>query len=221
LLAFVSRAALVMEESRHAVSEALSRIWKVQGRNSGICVSLKSMQTRKEPGHVVFVFEKHTAFTTKEMYDIRPGCCFEILPPGSLSIERSLLACVTSNARDIDEDCHTISLMVFSSFKNMPSGSWHIRPVTAMISMLRQLEACTNAQRVSFLHALMGHKGSTHTRFESDDERTCTSDDQEEKKEDNVAAHNLFILPELNPSQETASHAFLNSSPNSITLVQG
>lgn len=211
-----------MEESRHSVSEALSRIWKAQGKNSGIRVSLKSMQTRKEPGHVVFVFEKHTAFTAKEMLYIRPGCCFEVLPPGSLSVERSLLTCVTSSARDLDEDCRTISLMVFSSFGNMPSGSWHIRPVTAMISMLRQFEACTNAQKVPFLHALMGHKGSTHTKFESDDERTCSSDDEEEKKEDTVTAHKLlFILPVLNRRQEAASHAFLRSSPNSITLVQG
>jgi hypothetical protein len=111
--------------------------------------------------------------------------------------------------------------MAFSSFGNMPNGSWHIRPVTAMISMLRQFEACTNAQRVPFLHALMGHKGSTHTKFESDDERTCSSDDEEEKNEDNVAAHKVFILPVLNPGQESASHAFLRSSPNSITLVQG
>lgn len=210
-----------MEESRHAVSEALSRTWKVQGKNRGICVSLKSVQTRKEPGHALLVFEKHIAFTAKEMYDIRPGCCFEIFPPGSLSIERSLLACVMSNARDLDEDCQTISLMVFSSFKNLPSGGWHIRPVTAMISMLRQFEACTNVQRVPFLHALLGYRGPTHTKFESDDEQACSSVDEEEKKEDNVTAHKLFILPVLNPNQDMALRAFLDSSPNSITLVQG
>jgi hypothetical protein len=219
LLAFISRAALVMEESRHSVSEALSRMWK---GNTGIRVSLESMQTRKEPGHVVFSFEKHTAFTTKETYDIRPGCCFEILPPGPLYMERSLLACVVPNARNFDDDCHKISLMVFSSFGNLPSGNgWHIRPVTAMISMLRQFEACINAQRVPFLHALMGHKGATHTRFKSDDEPSCSSNDEEEKKEDDVTVHKLFNLPTLNRRQESASHAFLTSSPDSITLVQG
>jgi hypothetical protein len=213
-----------MEESRHAVSEALSRTWK--GNNNGIRVSLQSMQTRKEPGHVVFSFEKRTAFTAKEMYDIRPGCCFEIIPPGRpLSMERSLLACVVCNARDSDaEDCHTISLMVFSSFgSSTPSGGgdWHIRPITAMISMLRQFEACLNAQCVPFLHALMGHKDGTHTRFESDDEPSCSSNDEEEKKENLVTVHQAFDLPTLNQRQESASHAFLRSSPGSITLVQG
>ena len=221
---FETRAALVMEESRHAVSEALSRRWKGRKDSAGIRVSLEAMQTRKEPGHVVFVFEKQTAFTAKEMREIRPGCCFEILPPGPPSIERVLLACVMSNGRHFDEEgdsaSRTISLLVFSPFGKLPSGTWQIHPITTLISMLRQYEACMNVHNVPFIHALMGIKGSTHTRFEHDDD-VSSSSDEDEKKEDERTANDSFILPVLNSTQEKASHAFLRSSPYSITIVQG
>lgn len=231
----VFRAALVMEESRHSVSEALSSLWRGKngGNNKGIRVTFKSMETRKEPGHVVFCFEKNNPFTPRELYDIRPGCCFEIVPPGQPSIEQSLLACVVSNGRDFGDDQvyqKRILLMVFAPFGELPkSGQWKIRPVAAMISNLRQFEACINCQRVPFVHALLGRKGATHTRFnDCSDDETITEDedgsDEDEKKEeddDEIATDAVFTLPVLNTAQEAASHTFLRSSPGSITVVQG
>jgi len=239
LFSFYIRAALVMEESRHAVSEALASLWRgKRGTNSGIRVSLKSMETRKEPGHVVFCFEKNTPLTNRELYDIRPGCCFEILPPGATSIERSLLSCVTSSTRDFEEERTQqtrILLMVFAPFGDLPSdGQWRIRPVTAMISNLRQFEACTNAKSVPFLHALLGRKGATHTRFEHSDHNSDTdtdtyesSDDHEDEKKEEDAiiiddgTDKVFTLPILNATQESASRTFLRSQPGAITIVQG
>ena len=78
----VFRAALVMEESRHVVSEALSSLWRGRGSNNGIRVSFKSMETRKEPGHVVFCFEKNTPLRRGNSMTFGLGGCFEILRPG-------------------------------------------------------------------------------------------------------------------------------------------
>ena len=225
-----------MEESRHAVSEALSSLWRGRGKDNSIRVSLKSMETRKGPGHVVFCFEKNNPFTPRELYDIRPGCSFEILPPGTASVERSLLACVVSNARDFDEERvnqKRILLMVFAQFGELPScGSWRIRPVTGLISNLRQFEACTNAQRVPFLHALLGHKGASHIRFKDDNDTHGSDENEDEKKEEDVRKTNsdsedpvaddeVFRLPLLNATQESASRTFLRSPPSSITVIQG
>lgn len=230
------RAALVMEESRHVISEALSSLWRQGGNNNAIRVILNSMETRKERNHVVFCFEKNTSFTPRELYDIRPGCCFEILFPGEGSIDRSLLACVVSNGRDFEDDRTQqtrIQLMVFAPFGDLPRiGQWRIRPVAALISNLRQFEACTGrAHRVPFLHALMGRKGATHTRFtDEDDESLSLDEDGEEKKEeedvicvddDIVSTDEVFSLPILNTTQEFASRTYLKSSPGSIGVIQG
>lgn len=225
----VFRAALVMEESRHVVSEALSSLWRGRGSNNGIRVSFKSMETKKEPGHVVFCFEKNTPFTPRELYDIRPGGCFEILRPGQTSVEHSLLACVVSSGRDFDDHTYQtkVLLMVFAPFGELPkSGQWRIRPVAAMISNLRQFEACVNCQRVPFVHALLGRKGSTHARFSNDEnsnEEDSGSDEDEKKQDDDeeIATDSVFTLPTLNRTQEDAAHTFLRSSPGSITVIQG
>jgi hypothetical protein len=188
------------------------------------------METRKEPGHVIFCFEKNNPFTLRELYDIKPGCCFEILPPGPASVEHSLLACVISNGRDFDEERvnqKRILLMVFAPFGDLSSnGTWQIRPVASLISNLRQFEACTNAQRVPFLHALLGHKGATHTRFKVDgDDDQILDENEDEKKEEEVVevvtTDEVFTLPVLNATQESASRNFLRSPPCSITVIQG
>lgn len=232
----VFRASLVMEESRHAISESLTALWR-RGRNSpqGIRVHLKSMETRKEPGHVVFCFEKNTPFSPRELYDVRPGCCFEILLPGEPSFNRSMLASVVTSGRDFEEDGarqKQIQLMVFAPFGDLPrTGQFRIRPVAALISNVRQFEACTGTttRHVPFLHALLGRKSATHTRFKDSDDET---EDEEEKKEDDgdrlddrkeaaVPTNEVFTLPNLNASQEKASRSFLSSSPGSLTVVQG
>lgn len=243
---FDVRAALVMEESRHAISEALFKRWSSKqsgqrGRGGDVMnLALQSMQTRKQAGHVVFVFASKKPFTPSENYNIRPGACFEILPPGPRSIDRILLGNVASNGGSdlYEESRDTLSLMVYSPFGSFPEqGEWQVAPVTSLISMVRQFEACTvYARRVPFVHNLMGKKNSTHIRFDQDDDcivvdssgAELTSvkiqETTEEKKEEDFESKEenpFFVLPTLNETQELACRNYHKAPSNSISLVQG
>jgi hypothetical protein len=224
-----------MEESRHAISEALARRWvrrDVTRDQDVMHLRLESSQAKKKSGHLVLVFRRDKPFTPSELYNIRAGTCFQLVPPGEVSIHRVVLGNVVSNRTEwswgddrTEEAGATLSLMVYDSLEYVASdGEWQVAPVTALVSMLRQFEACTQyAWKIPFLANLIGGEGPTHIRFDRDDASDADSD--EEKKEEDqpktIKTDAFFSLPTLNPTQELACETWLNSSRNTISLVQG
>ena len=134
-------------------------------------------------------------FSPREMSEMRPGCCFEIVPPlarggggggggGGIgrggypppASEPSVMGTVLprrpkgGNGRNT-----TLTLLVFrpldpSLLEGEAAASWELRPLVSLISEARQYEACIRAPGVAFLDKIMNLKKSTHIRFEYSDD---------------------------------------------------
>jgi len=158
------------------------------------------------------------SFTTKELRDMRPGCCFEVVPPrpvaegivradgGEIGADggadgASVLAAVLpwrSKSSDGGGDgrARELSLMVFRPgwCHNLPrllddvggvgEDEWKVRPLTTLISGVRQFEACTRMTEVPFLPKIMGWKDGAHTRFTYSDDEEDDEEEEEKKSED-------------------------------------
>jgi hypothetical protein len=240
------RASLVLEEARCILSNALSKNNRRKPPTDSIRVHLESTEERKKTGNLVLTFEKSDAsgsFSLKELYNMRPGGCFLIVPPGCSSNyygDSSVLGSVVPQFNhDREKQNNAVSLMVFRKGA-LPNGveqqDWTIVPLTTLISEMRQFEACTRASQVAFLPTLLAWKESTHTRFDNGSDYEDDDDCQEEEKKDdkeveveesvceNISAtpmHVPFRLPALNATQERAAKTFLESPPSTLSLVQG
>jgi hypothetical protein len=89
-----------------------------------------------------------------------------------------------------------------------------------------------NPTRIGFAGTLLGGRIRTQTSFDEDDDVKVKKEDQKPVAETGTQSilkfltpisqpDPMFKLPRLNPTQEKAASNFLNSPPNSITLVQG
>ena len=248
---YSTRAALVMEEARFVIADALRRHTgpaDAHGRRhvGPTCLSLQlvSVEEREKLGGcTVLTFEKRTpgaTFASQELYDMRPGCCFEIITAGRVESNRSpdmsssILANVvpSSDRSNIERQ---LTLMVYHKL-GIPAEAcedmWEVRPLTTLISEQRQFEACgCSRPKVPFLHKLLGWKSPSHVRF-GDSDSSSDEDGGEEKKcdieEHPSHSHGLspqiasgLLLNPLNPTQERAASEYLSSPSGSVTLVQG
>jgi hypothetical protein len=115
-----------------------------------------------------------------------------------------------------------------------PSSEFWAIPVVPLITEFRCYEATMIPPRaIAFLHPLLGRKGPVHTRLDhpssSDDEEVYYSiqknrdnnNDPPNNNNNNQGRSQVFRLPILNDTQETVATTFLQSKPNTITLVQG
>ena len=183
-------ASLVLEEVRHAVAEALCQT----KRSPSILVKLSS--TRGLTPHDVLFFRKATDFTTQQLHDIRPGTVFSIQRINDTKILLGTVVNFTERTLDSHDDLdeaippntalQSIALMIYQNIK-MTVGDYHIAPLTGLITQVRQFEACTayNLLGVPFLPSLMGHKGSTHIKFDLHDEFKDNNDDDGDYDDDN------------------------------------
>ena len=251
---YSTRAALVMEEARFVVADALRKHngpADAHGRRhpgpSSLSLRLVSVEEKEKLGGcTVVTFEKRVpgaTFEPKELYDMRPGCCFEIITLGKVessnpSVLSSVLANVvpSSDRSNIDSQ---LTLMLYHKLELLSEGCddiWEVRPLTTLISEQRQFEACGCLRpKVSFMHKLLGWKDSSHIRFGDSDSDGSSDEDKikgEEKKCDGEEPlshlHGLspkiasgLLLPPLNPTQERAALEHLSSPSGSVTLVQG
>ena len=248
---YSTRAALVMEEARFVIADALRKHrgpGDAHGRRhpgpSSLSLRLVSVEEKEKLGGcTVMTFEKRVpgaTFEPKELYDMRPGCCFEIRTAGKVesnpNVSSSVLANVvpSSDRSNIDSQ---LSLMVYHKLELLSEGCddiWNLRPLTTLISEQRQFEACGCLRpKVSFMHKLLGWKDSSHIRFGGSDGSSDEDEDEgEEKKCDDeeplLHSHGLspkiasgLLLPPLNPTQERAAREYFSSSSGSVTLVQG
>ena len=115
----------------------------------------------------------------------------------------SFLASVIPKAdKGIDGDgVTTLPLMMFCRNETLtdallgcsPSKTWHLLPITSLISEQRQFDACMKAPNVSFMNKLLGMKTATHTRFDdSDSSSSSSSDDEKDEYSDGNENSTLF-----------------------------
>jgi hypothetical protein len=243
-LHFNLRAALVLEEARNAISHPLAQNWKQRKIPSGTMTLtahyLEQQQGQSSNlGHAKIIFCKQQPFTKDELFNIRPGTVFECLPRDAhRSIQNVILGVVGSSKREQIEKSRSFPLFIFRDTPHkVEDTDWILTPINTLITELRQYEAMTcKLSSVAFLHSLLGNKGATHTRFddENDEKPAAASLGEDSKvtqgaiedyfppmKVDVDAPSPMFKLPRLNPSQAKAASAFLDSAPNSITIIQG
>ena len=261
---FAVRAALVMEEARHAIFEGLVKLRRQlascckepntasaertpikspsrKDSYSRMLVALDDAKFNESTKHSVVSFRKESAsLSPKEMTNLRPGtvlaCVNVSLAP---TIANARLGCVLPANREEIIESKSFPVMIFGQVNPNESG-WELFPICSLLSEHRKFEACTDVSnwRIPFLHALLGGKGSTHTRFEDEEidgsgylsaeycfQSSLKSDLADEGNTQTGFSPQRnsepFKLPALNAMQEKAATKFLSSASNTITLVQG
>lgn len=185
----------------------------------------------KKKNGLALMFEKAgqlSSFTPSEMHNMRPGCFFHLMP-------RSILERNTANADHgadlLDSEWPVLasilplqtsrytqlSLMifrreVFAEIKDIDSrgegGVWLAKPVTTLISQIRQFEVCIRQPHVSFMDKLLA-RGNKQI------------DKNEENMVVDTAKLESFLLPSLNSTQYRAINAFVSGPLSTLSLVQG
>lgn len=209
---FYYRAALVVEEARHAVAEGVAKLdRKYKHQKSGntnnsrqqhqrhrhdhdtgtLRAKLQSSEQNERTGHTVLVFVSETSFTPKQIDVLRPGTIFALTPlsPGRHpSISFSSLASILPSSRDDMINERKLGVMIFSGHAPKNISQWELTPLTNLITQQRMYEACTSKDttKVPFLHPLLGGRASTHTRFDEGPDGETT-----EILRENGECHNL------------------------------
>jgi hypothetical protein len=247
---FDMRAALVLEEARHAISQPLAQKWKQRnGKDPSGTMTLtahyyEQVQSQSQASnfrHAKIVFCKQLPFTKDELFNIRPGTIFECLPrDGQRSIQNVILGVVGSGKREKVEKSRSFTLFMFRDTPaKMADTDWILAPINTLITELRQYEAMTcKMSSVGFLQNLLGNKGPSrnHVRLDNGEEEippaaveaAATNGVMEDYFPPVVPGQvpvdgpaPMFQIPRLNPSQSKAASAFLESGPNAITIIQG
>jgi len=193
---YSTRCALVMEESRFILADAIDH-----HHNGFDQFSMKLIlkDFNDKIGAHVLLFEnigRERLFTPQQMQDLRPGCVLEIITKGKVGETANFIP-LSSSAEEDESVLGTIlpqhdqfdgisklSLLVFRKLSFLPDCDdkpWLVRPLTTLISEARQFEACTRAPKVAFLSKLLGLKDSTHIRFSDSDSSETDGSDTDRK----------------------------------------
>ena len=215
---FLMRASLILEEARSILAEELSSRARQRQNKPTIDVKLVSV-VQKKNGFTALVFTKvsrrESHFSPSELYNMKPGCVVEVAFRDEVGCKRSVLTHIMP-VHDAGDT--SISLLVYrmeelDGYLN-DMTSFHLIPVTTLISEQRQFAACFDRPKVSFLPKLMGIKSSTHTRFDnSDDESESLEGEAREEKgggmdEDGCENENEFISFDGTFSEEKKENEF-------------
>jgi hypothetical protein len=186
---FEVRAALVLEEARHAISQPLAALWRSSNNNhnsngggkgggargsqngssssSSMILTAFYSEKSNSNGHARVFFKKDRPFTRDELYNIRPGAVFQCQPRDerSRSIHNVVLGMIFSGNRDLVEKKKEFQVVMFRDLTsgNLVEGSeWIVTPLTSLITELRCFEAMAeSACNVSFMHDLLGKRMDT------------------------------------------------------------
>lgn len=191
---YTSLVSLVMEESRCVLVEALKKqrqrhCFNTSYRGNGHELNLVSSEKQEKSGFVSMTFSSWYDFTPKQLYDMKPGCIFEVTSlENSKRQGVSFLASVVPIPKAVDnsnfDSTKTLKLIMFSrnplyieTLLNCSSSQrFHVLPLATLISEQRQFEACMKAPNVSFMNKILGMKSPIHLRFEDSDESSSASD---------------------------------------------
>jgi hypothetical protein len=228
-LHFDHRAALVLEEARQAIAQGLVCPQGASGRGVGgaksssavssMVLPVHNVETTNTMGTLKLTFVKRSEkFKPDELSLLRPGNVVELRSRDFFSHpaeSSSVLAVLTSTNREQIEKSRQFQCLVFDPTVCIKQGQdWKMQIVASCISECRCFEAMTSAtvRKSELVSNLLGH----HKRDERGDEippaKKCAK---------SMASFFDRHPSELNETQELASRAFLESAPNSITLIQG
>lgn len=245
---FDIRAALVLEESREALSRGLAGI---QTKRDSLARALTSQHGVKQeflprmvtldveirgkpnprPLGITFLTLKCAPhengtpryFTDEQKQCLMPGQVLECSVDGGTAILGCVLPCKKERIHKHAE----FDLLIFEQLPALKEGdSWTLTPVDAMTGPCRQFEACTrNPEMFPLLQAVLGHQQSpiaAGTNREVDNVKNSSlSQGGITVTTDPPSFAPTFLVPQLNENQEQAVSGFLKSSPESVTIVQG
>jgi hypothetical protein len=200
---FGLRAALVLEEARHAIATSLHMpmttttnapsAGRKRARGGGVgggqhqpgssfsvptfAVTTHSVEPSNAHGHIRVTFVKSSPqkFTTAELYHIRPGAIVQCTVGNNMV--RLGVICNANRDQVMASQC--INCLFFQSDDWHPDMHGTVSIVTQLVTQLRCFEAMTVAhpeKTVGFLHALVGIKHAVHTRFSDDPEEDTLVD---------------------------------------------
>ncbi len=174
----------------------------------------RSFSPNTEKNNVDVVFEP---FSSKELYDMKPGCVFKVtmydfdsnddhyqdqMHNDEYSIS-FLASVIPFNGKSLDRNDKSsiLPLMMYNTtikhfgiiFDSTKRKKWHVSPVTTLISEQRQFEACMKAPNICFMRKLLGVKTSTHIRFDSSDDKSSSSSSLDEDFAEEKKEHNPFM----------------------------
>jgi hypothetical protein len=119
--------------------------------------------------------------------------------------------------------------MVFKTIKKSSETKWELTPITSLLTEQRKFDACTShiTASVPFLSPLLGGSGPCKEDEKRDSLPVDVMKEESDDEDDlftPVSAEDMkdtFNVPSLNKMQQRAAFTFLNSEPNTITLIQG
>lgn len=210
---------------------------RYQGRrappSNTMVLSLTGVETREKTGHCTLTFVKETGgpFTPNEVQSLRQGTIFACVSENlAATVPNSVLGCILASNREAMINSKSFSVMVFKPVSKSQESIWRLTPVTSLLTEQRKFEACvsSNTANIPFLLPLLGGKKPTHIKFSEQENGDLVSVKVEHKgncEDKLVSKRDMdkagFTIPTLNKTQEKAAATFLNSQPNTITLIQG
>jgi len=200
-------------------------------QSNTMLLSLTGVEVREKHGYCTLTFAKNRGkFSPDEIQNLRQGqifaCVSQNLAP---TVANSVLGCILASNRDAMIESNSFSVAVFKAVSKSQEATWRVTPVASLLTEQRKFEACVNnnTHNIPFLLPLLGGKKPTHIKFTEEDtgELVAVKVEDEEKEQPLFSRTELnqagFHLPTLNPTQAKAAKTFLNSQPNTITIIQG
>jgi hypothetical protein len=240
---FAIRAALVLEEVRHSISDPLVMRWDPLGgqtrhsarhrdessdnddsqlppQHSKIALTLELIDQEHrdhDTGISVLTFLSDVHFSTAQLGCLGYGMVFECIM-ASRDRQRCIAASILGWIMETDkvkiQKSRRIEVAVYCPIPGFSDGhvddnEWVLRPICNCIASCYQFDALTSySHDVPFLDVLLGNPSADA----SASIKAATGI---------VNVPPTIKLRPLNDTQKLAMESFLNSSPNSITIVQG
>jgi hypothetical protein len=198
---FESRAALILEEARAQLSQALLGLT----HRTAACISpISCHKVQPTTLSLQLEFVHGRPFTKEQLFHLRPGTVFQLTYKGTHKVLAVLLS-------QLQPAKHAFTLLVFD-MRHLPDvplekSVWQIMPVTTMVSAARCFQAMSEPENLGIWKQWMEQpQSATNSTAE-----VLLSFDPKQT---------MYRLPTLNASQQKACHAFLNAAEG-ITVVQG
>ena len=224
---------LAYEEARASLSAALARF----GSARAFRVSIKALPKAKGMGEVRLIEATRIGGASSTSVDSQNDWR---RPATAVLLKRHARdAGVLTIVAASQEAANSFSVPLWVRESDLPEGdgaTCFAVALDSLISHQRMACACFMRPKVCFSHQLLGHRPSTHTKFDSSDSEPETlemasgmvspegaSVESETVSEDSIVEENFFDVSGLNPSQRKSLHRFMNGNGHmdQLQMVQG
>ena len=235
------RAALILEEARYILSDALLNLFTTdttlvnfeesQGlKRTGTCIGNQGItcsldNQRKKTGFVQITFSHDFTLDESENryhFDFikkKAACVVLLTPISDPSVHSHILAYVDSANSSNDDDQLTVSVYNVQKWSQLISNQyhdgWRIVLLVSLNKELRQFEVCSRKPQVAFMRAILGMM-PRHIRFNVDEtsktgEEDHTSDNNTTNQVPEIDSSSSYVK---NLAYYTTSVPTLNPSQN-------